>query len=178
MKIKTQSGGKNNIDWGSVFTTNKEQIQIELPHSEPINYWMDEATLDKYLKSKSINAHTSEFYKKEITAFGSFLDALGLIEATLNECNRYLVARRDEVSPGSARVVRGILVGYGKYLDTNGMISGNPFAKTSEKELRITKHDSEAATKKAKGLYTLEDVAQILLAINRGDVAALNEIIH
>ena len=165
MKIKTQSGGKNNIDWGSVFTTNKEQIQIELPHSEPINYWKDVATIEP----KADLPRPADERRPRCPGQNHVVEL-----RTFLEFDR---AGFDQI-PGSARVVRGILVGYGKYLDTNGMISGNPFAKTSEKELRITKHDSEAATKKAKGLYTLEDVAQILLAINRGDVAALNEIIH
>lgn len=177
---KSQNSGKgNSIDWGAILPANREQIQIELPEPEPmVNYWIDADTITTYLKSKKIRTHTAEFYEKEITAFGNFLDALGLTEATVNECNSYLVARRDKVSPGSARVIRGVLGGYGSYLAKVGMIPENPFAKTSEKELGITRQDSEEASKKAKGLYRLEDVAQILLAISRGDEAALIEIIH
>lgn len=163
------------IDWDAIIAKQREAEQMEL---EPINYWTDSDTITEALEIRGLGESSRASQKKEIIAFGRWLEERDTTEPTKAMCDEYLASRRDRVSAGAARSLRGVLLKYGDYIEGRGFIKRNAFRDTSEKELRITRKDSEEATKRAKGLYSLGDVASLLLAIERGDAEAIADLIR
>lgn len=166
----------NAIDWTAVVAA-KEPEQIELDGTK--NYYTDPDTLREYRRSRpDIQNKTWEIYKEVIQDFGDHLDAGGIYDVNKQECDAYLIQRRDAKGPGSARALRSTLLGFGKFLEKTKRAPSNPWSETDPEELQITEKYAIQKKKQERGLYELEDVANILLAIQRKDVEALAQLIH
>lgn len=167
---------ENGIDWLATFAANSE---TETTETVPTNYYLDDKAIEEFRTDRGeLKDHTFTNYAKEIKAFGEYMNELGLISPEKADCDDYLISRRDKISPGSARAVRGTLKLFGRFLVSTGRADYNPWALTDLKELKITVEDSAAHEKKNKGYYTLDEAAEILIAISRKDTAALARLVR
>ena len=164
------------IDWFATFAANSETENNE---TGPINYYLDDKAIEEFKADRcDLKENTALNYIKEIKTFGEYLNELGLFSPEKDDCDNYLISRRDKISPGSARAVRGTLKLFGRFLVSTERAEYNPWALTDPKELKITVEDSAAHEKRNKGYYTLEEAAEILIAISHKDSAALARLVR
>lgn len=177
MKTKnTNSGGS--IDWAATLMANREPEQLEIPDAT-VNFYKEPVTLREYRDARAdLKDSTWTIYEKQIKEFGAYLDRLGLNEPTTDDCANYIRERRDTKGPGSARAMRSTLLGFGSYLYDTGRASADPWAETDPDALRISEKYQREQRKQERGLYELEEVAKILIAIQHKDINELNRLVH
>ena len=161
------------MEWTQVFEKKEQTKTVYESH-----LW------DNWLNTKPIKNETKKVYTSYRDRFVEWFTDNDIEIPTKEDCEKYLIYKKDSSNVKQARQRYAIFNEYFNWLVTNHILSDNVWKKIDLVKLGLTYSDEAKGNKKKKAVkekkevFTLSDVAELLLAIEDEDTDTITRILY